>query len=164
MSIQIVGFKTVTALHADAQPELDDQGFPVDQSITRAYTPVQYPRAMDGLVGGHDEDPLESGYLGSRWYQLGEAVGSTFSMSGSRLTVYRDELLEFSDGAGEGSAFDDLIHFDSADGIIGPDACKRLAADYKRHPFVHDQTQVHSEINSMIHEIAEHGGCLVFEG
>jgi hypothetical protein len=160
MSIQIVGFKTITALPADAHPELDEQGFPVDESITRAYTPTRYPRAMDGLAGGHDEDPLEPGHLGSRWYKLGDAVGSTFSMSSSRLTVYRDELLEFSDG----TAFHDLIHFDSADGIIGPEACKRLAADYMKHPYVHDQAQVHSEIKSMIHAIAEHGGCLMFEG
>lgn len=160
MSIQIVGFKTVTALPVDTQPELDEQGFPTDQSITRAYTPTRYPRAMDGLIGGHDEDPLEPGHLGSRWYRLGDAVGSTFNMSSSRLTFYRDELTECSDG----SAFHDLIHFDSADGMIGPDACKRLAADYKKHPFVFDQVQVHEEIKSMIHVIAEHGGCLVFEG
>lgn len=164
MSIQIVGFKTVTALPADAQPELDDEGFPRDRSITRAYTPMRYRRAMDGLPGGHDEDPLEPGFLGSHWYRLGDAVGSTFSMSSSRLTMYRDELMDFSEDFSEGSPFYDLVHFDAADGMIGPDACKRLADDFRKHPFVFDQVQVHDEIRSMIQVIAEHGGCLVFEG
>lgn len=164
MGVQIIGFKNITALPVDTQPELDELGMPVDASITRAFTPKQYPRAMDGLPGGHDEDPLETGYLGSRWYQLGEIVGCTFDMSSSRLSVYRDELLDFSTDFTESSAFYDLIHFDSSDGIIGPDACKRLAADYKKYRFVVDQSQVHQEIKDMIHEIAESGGCLVFQG
>jgi hypothetical protein len=165
MSIQIVGYKTVTALPADTAPELDDLGLPTDQSITRAYTPTRYPRAMDGLLGGHDEDPLEPGFLGSHWYRLGDAVGSTFSMSSSRLTHYRDELMDFSgDDFAEGSPFYDLVHFDAADGMIGPEACKRLAAAFEAHPFVEDQSQVHDELRSMIQTIAENGGCLVFEG
>lgn len=164
MSIQIVGYKTVTALPADTAPELDGYGLPTDQSITRAYTPTRYPRAMDGLPGGHDQDPLEPGFLGSHWYRLGEAVGSTFSMSSSRLTSYRDELMDFSDDFTEGSPFYDLVHFDASDGMIGPEACKRLAAAFRAHPFVEWQSQVHEEIGDMIHTIAEHGGCLVFEG
>jgi hypothetical protein len=164
MSVQIVGFKTVEALPADTQPELDADGFPTDRKITRAYTPTRYPRALDGLPGGHDEDPLEPGFLGSHWYRLGDAVGSTFDMSSSRLTEYRDELMDFSDDFDENSPFYDLIHFDASDGMIGPEACKRLAEDFRKYPFVVDQAQVHGELRSMIHELAENGGCLVFEG
>jgi hypothetical protein len=164
MSIQILGFKTVAALPSDAAPELDADGFPTDRNITRAYTPTRYPRAMDGLPGGHDEDPLEPGFLGSHWYRLGDAVGSTFNMSSSRLTEYRDELMEFSDVFDEHSPFYDIVHFDASDGMIGPEACKRLAEDFKKYPFVVDQAQVHEEIRNMIHELAQNGGCLVFEG
>ena len=164
MSIQIVGYKTVSALPAEAQPELDTDGIPTDRSVTRAYTPTRYPHAMDGLPGGHDEDPLEPGYLGSHWYRLGDAVGSTFDMSSTRLTEYRDELMDFSTDLSESAPFYDLIHFDDEDGMIGPDACKRLAADFTKYPFVLDQAQVHRELREMIHEIAENGGCLVFEG
>ena len=163
MSIQIVGFKTVSALPKNLSPELDELGLPLNESITRAYTPTLYPHTMDGLVGGHDEDPLEDGYLGSRWYLLGDAVGFTFNMSSSRLTAYRDELMEFREELTEDSPFYDLIHFDTVDGLIGPDACKRLAADLSDHPYVCDQAQVHREIDAMIHEIAAQGGCLVLQ-
>jgi hypothetical protein len=143
---------------------VDCDGYPTDRTITRAYTPTRYPHAMDGLPGGHDDDPLEPGFLGSHWYRLGDAVGSTFDMSSSRLTTYRDELMDFSDDFTEGAPFYDLVHFDASDGMIGPDACKRLADDFSKHPFVFDQVQVHDEIRSMIQVIAENGGCLVFEG
>lgn len=164
MTIQIVGHKTVSALPVDAQPELDGDGFPTDRSITRAYTPTRYPHALDGLPGGHDADPLEPGFLGSHWYRLGDAVGSTFSMSSSRLTDYRDELMDFSADFDENSPFYDIVHFDASDGMIGPEACKRLAEDFKKFPYVQDQSQVHEELRSMIGVIAENGGCLVFEG
>lgn len=164
MSVQILGFKTVTALPADAAPELDADGFPTDQSITRARTPTRYPHAMDGLAGGHDEDPLEQGYLGAYWYRLGDCLGSTFNMSSSRLTMYRDELMEFSQDFTEASPFYDIVQFDASDGMIGPDACKRLSEAFRKHPFVWDQKQVHEELREMIHEIADHGGCLVFSG
>jgi hypothetical protein len=163
MSVQIHGYKTVAALPADAAPELAADGFPTDQSITRAYTPTRYAHAMDGLPGGHDEDPLEQGFLGSHWYRLGDCVGSTYDMPSSKLTVYRDELMEFSDVFDETSPFYDIVHFDASDGMIGPEACKRLAEDFKKYPFVEDQAQVHEELRSMIHEIAENGGCLVFQ-
>ncbi|MEO3931423.1 hypothetical protein WMO79_01230 [Micrococcaceae bacterium Sec7.4] len=164
MSVQIVGYKTVTALPADTAPEMDCDGYPTDRTITRAYTPTRYPHAMDGLPGGHDEDPLEPGFLGSHWYRLGDAVGSTFDMSSSRLTEYRDELMDFSTDLSESAPFYDLIHFDASDGMIGPDACKRLADAFRKYPYVQDQSQVHEELRGMIHEVAEHGGCLVFEG
>lgn len=164
MSVHILGFKTVAALPADAAPELAADGYPTDQSITRAFTPTRYLHAMDGLPGGHDEDPLEPGYLGSHWYRLGDAVGSTFGLSDSRLTDYRDELMDFSADFDQDSPFYDIVHFDASDGMIGPEACKRLAADFKKYPYVQDQAQVHEELRSMIHEIAENGGCLVFEG
>lgn len=169
MSIQILGFKSITALPAGAEPELDEHGFPLDESITRAYTPTRFPRALDGLEGGQEEDPLEPGHLGSRWYQLGEGAGATFNMSSSRLTAYRDELLAFSDRA-DGRPlpneylFQDLIEIDGADAMIGPVACRRLAAAFRRHPWVDEQHQIHEELNEMIHEIAEHGGCLIFQG
>ncbi|MFJ2662629.1 hypothetical protein [Arthrobacter koreensis] len=164
MSISILGFKTVTALPADADPALDNEGLPMDRTVTRAYTPFQHPSALDGLVGGHDPDPLTPHHLGSRWYQLGEGAGATFDMSSSRLTRYRDELLEFHDGRSGREPFHELIHVDGPDAMIGPEACKRLAADFKAHPWVSGEGQVHSEINEMIHDIAEHGGCLVFCG
>lgn len=168
MSVQILGFKTVTAMPADFTPELDSEGYPVDDTITRAYTPVRYRRAMDGLEGGHEVDPLEPGSIGSRWYQLGECVGSTFNMSSSRLSMYRDELMEFSQVNGrefhEESPFFDIVEFNVSDGMLGPVACQRLAAAYKQHPWVADQGQVHQEMIEMIHEIAEHGGCLLVNG
>lgn len=164
MSITIFGYKTVTALPADAQPELDSDGFPLSPSITRAYTPIRYPNALDGLAGGQEEDPLEPGHLGSRWYRLGAGAGATFDMSSSRLTSYRSELQAFHDGYSEREPFHELIHVDGPDAMIGPDACKRLAADFRKYPFVSEQEQVHREINEMIHEIAAHGGCLVFQG
>jgi len=164
MGVQIFGFKSVTALPADTAPELDADGVPTDQSITRAYTPTRYPHAMDGIPGGHDEDPLEQGYLGAYWYRLGDCVGSTFDMSGVRLTEYRDELMEFSPVFTEDSPFFDLVQFDDVDGMIGPDACKRLDDAFKKFPFVLDQAQVHRELRGMVSTVAESGGCLVLRG
>lgn len=159
MTIQILGFNAITALPSDARPELDGEGFPLDRSITRAWTPASYPRALEGLEGGQEPDPMDPGSLGSRWYRLGDCVGSTFNASSSRLAAYRDELRELGDGA-----FTDLTEFYSADGILGPEACKRLAAAFRKYPDVDGQGQLHQELNDMIHEIAENGGCLVFAG
>lgn len=165
MSVQILGYKTITALPVDFQPELDAEGFPLDGSITRTYTPTQFPWATVDLAGGDVPDPLETGFLGDRWYQLGDCVGATFDMSSSRLSVYRDELLEMTGAAtAQDSVFHDLIVFDSPDGLLGPASCARLAAAYAQHPYAYDQSQVHQEIAEMIQEIATHGGCLVFQG
>lgn len=181
MGLDVTSYSAIAALPADWEPPLvngeRDWDELYERDIQRAYTNVAFPRAMDGLEGGHDNDKFsEMRSLGSRWYQLtgpGPKTHASYSGHGD----YRDELTEafwtpeqrdgYEEGdVPEGAPFIDLIYFSDCEGLMGPEACARLHADYVKYPELGTDS---TDWNYRRHqnwakavEHASHGGCLRF--
>lgn len=151
MGLDTTSYRNITALPEDWQPPKTGEGPDLDelweQGILRAGTYDCFPRAMDGLPGGRDPDPETRGCLGSRWYQLTEPGPRTRSSyrghSHYRMllkqqfwTVKQHAIPD--DRQPLGVPFIDLIWFADNEGLLGPEACARLAVDYANHPVLDD--------------------------
>lgn len=191
MGLDCTSYAKITALPEDYEPprtpgaygtlEVDWDAL-YDGGITRACTYASFPRAMDGLPGGHEPDPEAPNFLGSRWYQLEDPGPTTHSSYGGH-SMFRRMLIEtfwprkayaaweaaespnYAPEYIEGAPFIDLLCFADNEGILGPEACARLAADFvKADPSEieadWDRRQFLSWKDAVLH--AAHGGAIVF--
>ena len=171
------------AMPADFAPELDEENEPVDLNFDRAYTSADTPAAMDGIEGGHDEDPLNPGLLGSRWYftglsRLGNGVHAGHSLphyiAALRRQSWSDPGLDVDAPEARTEPFWDLIHFITPHfegGTMGQEAVRRLHKGYQLHPVITDPEwsdiqEFHDEWAAMVKLVADHSedACLVFGG
>lgn len=178
MGVQIHAYP-LQAMAADFQPELDEEGFPDNIRLDRAYTSSRNPEAMDGIEGGHDDDPLNHGLLGSRWYLTGDRLGAIHA--GNSLPAYADTLrrqtwrrpdIDPSAPEARNEPFWDLIYFITPHldgGMLGQQAVKRLHVSYLLHPTLSDPAWVnlqafHDEWAELIDLVAnyEEAACLQF--
>ena len=185
MGLDTVSYARIVALPADwTPPPVNAQDALYDQGIARAYTYDCFPRAMDGLEGGHDPDltlliSQRFGYLGSRWYQASGAGPATHSSYGEH-SAYRSALMTAYWGGTEnfgwsGASYDpdkpfiDLIYFADNEGLLGPDACARLAADYAANDVAllavvaeDFYVRLHEQWRAAVNHSAS-GGCIRFQ-
>lgn len=185
MGLDCTSYAKITALPEDYTPPTTPGEYGVeevdwdslyDANILRAYTNTCFPRAMDGLPGGHDPDPEAPNFLGSRWYQLEDPGPTTHASyvghSDLRRTImetYWDTDVPFDAGAAteyiEGAPFIDLLYFADNEGILGPEACARLAADFeKADPDLIEDAWRRKRFLSWRDAVrhAAHGGAILF--
>lgn len=182
MGLDTTSYAHIEALPEDWEPPYDaedpdeiDYDELWEQDITRAYTYSAFPRAMDGIPGGTDPDPFAGGpFIGSRWYKLSNP-GPTTCSSYSRHSLYRNVLWaafwtgfsvpkDYEGGYIEGLPFIDLIWFTDSEGILGPEACARLAVDFDKYQgkdLPENFRRLHHAWSEAVHHAA-HTGCIRF--
>lgn len=179
MGIQIYAYP-IKAMPADFTPELDEDNEPTNIDFDRAYTSVNNPAAMDGIEGGHEEDPLNPGLLGSRWYFTGPRLGNGVHAGNSlsryvsilREQSWSDPNLNVDAPEARTQPFWDLIHFVGPHiegGLMGQEAVKRLRESYLLYPTVNDPEwtdvqEFHEEWAAMVSLVANYPepACLAF--
>ena len=63
MALTVRALETLTAMPTDFTPLLDFEGHPFEENYIRLMTPKAFYRALDGIEGGHEEDPQHPGRL-----------------------------------------------------------------------------------------------------
>lgn len=157
MGLDTTSYAKIAALPEDWEPTVEGNDpedlfdYLFESGIHRACTYPDFPRAMDGLDGGHDLDStLDFPALGNRWYHM-EGRGPTTGSSYSGHSMFRTWIiLEFWSAELYSSAYDngsgfltpakyvddapfiDLLYFADNEGILGPEACYRLNRDFSQ--------------------------------
>lgn len=151
MSLNVRSYDDLVAEPDGFTPLLDYEGNSTNEDYIRLWTPKEFYRALDGIEGGYEEDPLYPGHLGSRWYRLGRLVHGGISPSSSAHSTYRRALRALTWGAplaagpfAQHEPFWDLINFPDNQGVIGHIAAVRLAEAYEKYP---DITQLLTQRN-----------------